>query len=106
MARLRLTAVTSSVCIQCRHNCAAETKAFKAAAKRGKPASYTWHWWHSQTGKPRVIPDGPIQDWRYPPAPHRDTRWNALNKASYERCMQEWASGVHPWQPRSARDAA
>jgi len=89
--------------------CEQERKAMQVVARSGKPAGYSWRLWHDP--RPRVAsraPSGPIRDWRYPMAAYRNqTAWNAVDRASYERCIEEWDHGTHPWATSAReRDAA
>ena len=77
--------------------CVRERKAMQAAARSGKPAGYTWNLWH-QPRKVRRIDMGPIRDWRYPSPAYKDGRaWADIDRASYDRCMEDWRNGTHPW---------
>jgi len=102
MATLRMRPYHPDSCRAPEWACRAAVKAFKAAARTGKPSDYTWHWWHSQTGKPRVIQTGPIRDWRYPAPAYKDGRaWAGVDRASYDACVEEWEHGTHPWIRRT-----
>jgi len=102
MATLRLSPFHPSGCKGTEAQCQAMVRALKAAARASKPPGYTWNWWHSQTGKPRVIQTGPIRDWRYPSPAYKDGRaWAGVDRASYEACIEEWEQGTHPWTRRT-----
>jgi hypothetical protein len=40
--------------------CRKDARDFKTIARTGKPLGYTWHLWHSQTGKKKRVPTHPF----------------------------------------------